>query len=521
VLFTQTQPQPTSYLLESSTQVEIPFGNRVSSQYLPSFRTKDLQHQSKVRFTLYRYPRHPVTPTMQMFIPSAKLVPTRSICDSLRRSSCIESIPNDILMHIMDLTVSDPGLAHNPLSAVLRLSHVSKRFRLIAHDASELWTLIRPRFPMDHDQVLFWLDVLARFKARSIDIVIDVQSEQIGDTQLFETFMEAVIFNSDRWRKFEITSKAWEAIHIFLGQSQHLALLPRLEELILYHSDDPGRRTNREVEDMTRRFHNVLFGKDVVAPILTTVRVGATYFDYSRMRSIAKDLVELRFENHTYPRTSDKREMIIDLLRASPGLQVLTLTSVDAYFNKQLQPVELQHLKRLEFRGFPRNTYPYLLYRLRVPSLEVLYLGDCRFAADPRMPPDYAANRTMRMLVKLFESPANTGWYGVAGGIRELSLEYNHCRAEDVQSILELTLNVETFHMSSSDIFPVLADNQGILPNLQRWVVKSSIFCDSSPFSTILASRPGITLFIKGNLTQDGKRLYDALKDTHNITLCA
>ena len=459
---------------------------------------------------------------MQMFIPSAKLVPTRSICDSLHRSSCIESIPNEILMHIMDLTVSDPGLAHNPISEALRLSHVSKRFRSIAHDASELWTLIRPRFPMDHDQVLFWLDVLARSKERSIDVVIDVQLEPMGAIQLFRKFLGEVVFHSNRWRKFEITSKAWEAINIFLGQSQHLVLLPTLEELILYHSDDPGRRTNREVGDMTLRFHNVLFGKDVVAPMLKTVRLGATYFDYSRMGSVAKDLVELHFENHTYPRTSDMPEMIIDLLRASPGLQVLTLTSVDVFFSilNLPRPVELQHLRRLEFRGFPQNAY--LLYLLRIPSLEVLYLGDCRFAADPTMPPVYhAANRTMRMLVDLFTSPANARWYGVAGGIRELSLEYNHCRAEEVQSILELTLNVETFHMSSPAIFPILADKRKFLPNLQHWVVKSSTFCDSYPFSIILTDRPGVALSIKGDLTQDGERLYNALKDTHNITLCA
>ena len=477
----------------------------------------DSKHQSKVRFILYTYPRHPATPTMRMFIPSAKLVPTRSICDSPSPSS-IESIPDEILMHIMDLTVSDPVLPHNPISAALRLSHVSSHFRSIAHDASELWNLICPRFPMDHDQVLFWLDVLARSKARSIDVAIDVQSEQIGDIQLFKTFLGAVICHSDRWRKFEITSKTWEAIDIFLGQSQHLALLRRLEELILYHSDDPGRRTNREAENTTPRFHNALFGEDVVAPMLNTVRLGATYFDYSRMGSVAKDLVELHFENHTYPRTSDMPEMIIDLLRASPGLQVLTLTSVDVFFSNWPQPVELQHLRRLEFRGPPH--YTNLLSLLRVPSLEVLYLGECRFAADATMPPVYAANQTMRMLVDFFTSPANTRWYWMAGGIRELSLEYNHCLAREVQRILSLTLNVETFHMSSPAIFPILADNLEILPNIRRWIVNSSIFYDSHPFSTILTRRPGVTLSIKGDLTQDGERLYNVLKDNHNITLC-
>ena len=456
---------------------------------------------------------------MQIFTPSAKPVPKQTAKDSTPPSSPIEYIPNEILVHVMKLA-HEPGLPRNTFSSVLRLSHVSQHFRSVAHNTSELWTAICPKFPLAYDQVQFWLDVLARSGARLIDLVINTEVELRGAEGPYMSFLRAAVSHSNRWHKFEITSKTWDPIELFLKQSRRLVLLPRLEVLTLHHSDDPGRTTNREGEDLTPRFHNILFGKDTIAPMLKTVRVGATYFDYSRMRSLAKDLAELHFENHTYPPTSDVPEVIIDMLRASPGLQILTLTSLDVHFDNQPQPVELRYLKRLEFRGFPQNA-THLFSLLRVPSLEVLVLGECRFAAEETvtMPPVFAANSMMRTLIGFFTSSANSPWCWRAGGLRELSLEYGRCSAREVGRLLRQTTNVETFRMSSPAIFSVLANNPGILPNLRHWVVKSSIFCAPHPFSAILTDRPGVTLSVEGDLTRDGEWLYDTLKDVHSVTL--
>jgi hypothetical protein len=425
-------------------------------------------------------------------------------------------------MRVMQLAVANPELPRHALATALGLSHVSRHFRSVARNTSEFWTVIRPTFPLANDQVLFWLDVLAHSKARSINVLIDVQVELRGAIQPYKTFLGAVVDHSNRWRKFEITSKTWEPIDLFLDQSRRLVCLPRLEELTLHHSDDPGRGTDREDEDLAPRSHNVLFGKNAVAPMLDTVKLGATYFDYSRMQSLAKDLVELHFENHTYPRTSDVPEMIIDLLRASPMLQVLVLTSLNLQFNHLPQAVELRNLRRLEFRGIPRSAI-HLLPLLRVPSLEVLCLGECRFGADSDTIATslFAAGLTMRVVVSLFTSPPNTRGDWRARGLRELSLEYEYCRAEQAERLLRLTLNVETFHMSSSAFFPILADNPEILPNLQHWVVKSSIFCDLYPFSAILTDRPGLALSVDGGLTQAGERLYETLGRTRNVTIRA
>ena len=457
---------------------------------------------------------------MRIFAPSAKQVSRRTV-ENYRPSSHIESVPDEILMCVMQLAVSGPGLPRSSFSSALKLSHVSRRFRFIAHNTSELWIVICPKFPLVCDQVLFWSDVLARSRARLIDVVINAEVDLRGTIQPYATFLRAVVRHSNRWRKLEIMSKTWEPIDLFLGQSRRLFLLPRLEELTLHHSEDPGRTANRGYEDLTRRFHNILFGDDVVAPMFKIIKLGATYFDYSRMQSLAKDLTELHFENHTYPRTSDIPEIIIDVLRASSRLQVLTFTSLDVEFNHWPQPVELHHLRRLEFRGTPRSALN-LLSLLRVPSLEILRLGECRFVADLETATAllaFAADTTITVLLGFFTSPAGTRWYWRAGGLMELSLEYTHCRAQGVERLLRLTLNVETLHMSSSAIFPILANNPEILPNLRHWVVKSSIFCPPHPFSAILSDRPGVTLSVEGDLTQDSEHLYNALKDTHNITL--
>jgi hypothetical protein len=66
----------------------------------------------------------------------------------------------------------------------------------------------------------------------------------------------------------------------------------------------------------------------------------------------------------------------------------------------------------------------------------------------------------------------------------------------------------------------MLVDNPEILPNLQHLIVKSSIFCECYPLSTIFINRPGVMLSVEGGLTQDGVRLYNTLKDAHNaVTL--
>ena len=289
-------------------------------------------------------------------------------------------------------------------------------------------------------------------------------------------------------------------------------------------SPPPLRGPGPRAEDLAPIFHNVLFGKDVVAPALKIIKLGATYLDYSRMRSLAKNLIELHIENHTYPRSCYTPEMIIDMLRASPELRVLTFTNLSVEFDNRPQPVELRNLNRLEFRGFPQSA-SHLFPLLRLPSLEVLCLGERRLATDLKtvsMTPVPAADNTiMTVLTSLFTSPADNPQYWRAGRLRELSLEYGHypCTRE-VKKVLRLTRNVETIHMTSPIIFSILADPE-ILPNLWHWAVKSPIFCAPHPFSDILTDRRGLTLFVEGDLTQDGERLHNALKDIHRIVLRA
>jgi len=205
------------------------------------------------------------------------------------------------------------------------------------------------------------------------------------------------------------------------------------------------------------------------------------------------------------------------MLRASPDLRVLTFTNLDIKFDTRPQSVELRYLNQLEFRGFPQSAM-HLFPLLRLPPLEVLRLGECRLT-DPEavtMTPAPAAGSTiMGALTNLFTSPADNPQCWRAGGLRELSSEYGHypCTRE-VKKVLRLTRNIETLHMTSPIIFSILADPE-ILPNLWHWVVKSPILCAPHPFSDILTDRPGLTLSIEGDLTQDGERLHNALKDIY------
>ena len=143
-----------------------------------------------------------------MFTLPAKPIPSRSVEDPPLHLSYIP-IPDEFLVHVMQPTASNPGLPRNFFSATLRLPRVSRHFRSIAHSTSELWTLIYPNFPMTDDQVLFWLDVLARSKAKLIDVVVNVQTETTAATKPYKVFIGAAVNLSDRWRKFEIKSDTW------------------------------------------------------------------------------------------------------------------------------------------------------------------------------------------------------------------------------------------------------------------------------------------------------------------------
>jgi len=171
--------------------------------------------------------------------PSTKPVPT-PVSGSLSSSSHIMSIPNEILIRVMQLALPGSGLPHDTFSAALKLSHVSRRFRFVAHRTSELWTAICPKFPLGRDQAQFWTDTLERSGGRLIDIVINTEVGLGGAIQSYKAFLGAVVCRFIRWRKFEITSNPWQPTGFFPDRSQRL-VLPGLEELALHHSEAPGQ----------------------------------------------------------------------------------------------------------------------------------------------------------------------------------------------------------------------------------------------------------------------------------------
>ena len=338
---------------------------------------------------------------MRTFPPSTKPVPKQTASGPPPSSSHLNSIPNEILTSVMQLTLPGPSLPHDTFSAALKLSHVSRRFRLVAYSVSEFWIAVRPKFPLGRDQAQFWTDVLERSGERFIDIVINIEAGLGGVIQPFKTFMGAVVCRSNYWRRFEITSNPWEPIDLFLDQSRRL-VLPGLEKLTLRHLNDPDRGSSLEDEESTPIFHNASFGNDVtVAPVLKIIELGATYLNYSRMRSLTKNLIELHIENHTCPCTSYALEMIIDMLRASPELRTVTFTNLNIEFDNRPQPVELERLNWLEFRGFSQSAV-HLFPLLRLPSLEVLRLGECRLTTDQGAVPSTIPTPAVDNVISLY-----------------------------------------------------------------------------------------------------------------------
>ena len=430
-------------------------------------------------------------------------------------------LPDEILMMIIKFVMFDPCPGRGTILSLRSLLGVCRRFNSIIEDASELWTFIHPKFPLTSRQVIFWekalrgsvklpdvpgnLSTSRKTPQRSrkpLDVVIEAGKPTIGKLELYDRFIQEVVKQSDRWRKFEITAITWPPINRFLELSNFVVSLPKLEKLVLrYLGTDQGPTTV---------FHNVLFGREVFAQRLHVIKVGAAYLDFPQMQSLARNLVELELENHRYPHTPGILEEIADLLRASPSLRTLIFVSIHLESGpaNTPQPVVLQELEQLEFRGCPRDASS-LLSLLRVPSLKGLLLGECTCRDGEH---GSSAGMTTPIVDNLFTNPPNQ-----AGGLSQLSLEYNDCPGEILETFLEHTSGIETFRTSCPTALPILAQNPSILPGLRHLFLNKTIFYNLYPDFLAILDRPDITLCVEGHLTSNGKKLYDTLKARYKI----
>lgn len=327
------------------------------------------------------------------------------------------------------------------------------------------------------------------------DVVIDVPTGTIGKG--WNDFIQTVVARSNRWRIFEIT---WEPTDLlFQGSSDSLHKLEK--PALCYLREDGGP---------TAGVYHVLFGREVPSPLLWIIRPGATYRRYSQMQSLAHNLVELHFGGPTNSHTLGTLGDIVDLLRASPKLQVLTffntsLERTNSTNRPQPEPVKLQDLSRLGFRGCPEDTRD-LLSLLHVPGLEKFLLGKLSGSQDST---GSSTTTAMRSVTEGFMRPPNQ-----VEKLGALLLEYDECQEATMRMFLEFTPGVEIFCTSSPTALPILANDLNILPALRHFVVKSSIFCgaNSNTFSTILTHRPEVKLYVEGDFMQDGERLYSTLR---------
>jgi len=325
-----------------------------------------------------------------------------------------------------------------------------------------------------------------------------------------------VIKNSNRWQKLEIRSKKFRPIANFLAHSRCLYSLPRLQELRLYHSSsDP--RDNWE-ENRARPASMVLFANNVSAPLLQTVDLRATYLNHSQMLSLTSVVTNLRLENQT----NIPCNIMMKLLQVPYMLQVLRLINVYANRSNWPQRVELpQSLRLLEVRGSDWALTS-VMSNLLVPGLETFILGECQPEAGSEMAAESLllgseASEAVQIATKCLLGRWDEGVEGWGvGNLRELLLEYSNCSHSALEGFLRATPNVNRLYVSGQAVFIVLHNIPGILPNLQRWVVEGSTLYKGCPLSDILTHRPDVKLIVKGDLTEDGKAIYDTLKCTHD-----
>jgi hypothetical protein len=301
----------------------------------------------------------------------------------IRQRTKIDSIPDDVLMDIFSALTHSSD--ESRLYAPDILSHVSSRWRTVALSTSSLWTFVVVTFPFAAGQIARATAALSRSKNRPIDVHIDLRDPDWAWESDEEQHRMRSVFvveilqwlepSHPRWRSLTVFTDTWAPMHTFLAYTTMFTSLPKLEQLSLNRCnafaglpDAPPPMLSDPVE---------LFGGNAYLPKLRHVTLAGVHIDYSCTGFQGLLSLDLR---HQSPKVSPTTQQLHRILRASPGLESLSLVAVNPHLEESEQVDEptvlLARLTDLTLGWWFVEDAVGLLEDLQLPAVENLALED-------------------------------------------------------------------------------------------------------------------------------------------------
>ena len=433
--------------------------------------------------------------------------------------SFITKLPVEIIVHIMR-----SGL--DPLSR-RSLSQVSRGFRDVSFLVPEFWSVIIPKFPLEKDQLDYWKRSIVNSKTAPLDIKLTILdrnlSSGVDESQGFLPLFLELVIHSIRWRSFMLVTQLPAPMGVFLEETIPVADFPQLENLRLACAEPID----------THEAAWTIPGEP--SPVMPRLRSLTLWNAWARHPwGILNDLVTLKIIGDLLGTMPPLGE-VIGMLKSSPNLEVLCLTTAPPHFNDLHDPpannealhVVLPRLRSLTFRGLSRMAGIYILPLLHLPALEefrlenaLAWLNSCIGVPDHRhIPENYSSviqvitylNLPWQKSSDVFTAPPGPQW--PQGNLKEVTLSWVTAEAMPLFEWLSFMPELTTLRtqFSDTDLLRVIQDGN-LCPRLQRLYVGG--FVDSvarDELERVMLARPNLDVFVDATIPGTGQVLNSLL----------
>ncbi|KAI0304438.1 hypothetical protein B0F90DRAFT_1588206, partial [Multifurca ochricompacta] len=293
-----------------------------------------------------------------------------------------------------DTPVDEPGKLRLPFKVLV--SHVCRRWRIVAIQTPKLWTHLDFSEGSPFDKSRTWLErskecpldieldctVDEEAEAEDSDDQVDVSSNDELDNKKNKSpnrispldlpiVRDLILPHSSRWRVFELMVNDFQIMYGILSTLASIPEAPQLQALRLYHYDDNEDYVVFSPKHLEQPFAPFC-GR---APNLVQVALWGVHVDWQAC-AFLRGLEELELAYHA-KNVRPPYEIFVPILQGSPDLHILTLCASGPAGNPEDWPmdvIELPSVKHLVLAFIEPSYVSALMKRLVFPNLSSLAL---------------------------------------------------------------------------------------------------------------------------------------------------
>ncbi|KAF7296838.1 Fatty acid hydroxylase [Mycena indigotica] len=308
-----------------------------------------------------------------------------------RPRTLVDRLPNELLTAVFAFSVDhDPHDDSILTTSPMTLSHVCRRWRVVALACGSLWCSLVITYPTSPQQFTRVLTFLSRSKNYPLDILLDVRDPewdfeqpetQHGFTiQDMQTVLKLLSGNgkaAPRWRSMELLTDTWAPIHTFLEFTREWAPPKRLERLVLSRCNAYFARRGQLFQPAALSAPIPLF--QAAPSNLHHLSLVGVHIDWSVFRAPLLTTLELKyhaadirpsFEQLAAILTSCSLLETLSIIGSGPSLPPPSSSS------PPMIPITIPSLKSLTIGYVDASAAVRLLSLLRLPFLTALGIED-------------------------------------------------------------------------------------------------------------------------------------------------